>query len=146
MQKRRERGQRGRRRERGAKGGGKGRRELRGDDFEGLAVDATEGDGDATELHHQLAVAMDANDKALMTGKGSCEQTQFHAIIGKLLEGITKERNLIGVGRHQIHERLHLRLRNGGRTIGSTVFNQIDHREIIHEEPFKFSSFALKKD
>ena len=119
---------------------------LRGDDFEGLVMDATEGDGDATELHHQLAVAMDADDIALMTGKGTCEQTQFHAILCELLKRIAQERDLIGVGRHQIHERLHLRLRNGGRTIGGTVFNQIDHREIIHEEPFEISSFALKED
>ena len=109
-------------------------------------MDATEGDGDATELHHQLTVTMDADDITLMTRERTCEQTQFHAIIGKLLEGITKERNLIGVGRHQIHERLHLRLRNGGRTIGSTIIDQIYILEILIQEKLKFSSLALKED
>ena len=109
-------------------------------------MDATEGDGDATELHHQLTVTMDADDITLMTRERTCEQTQFHAIIGKLLKRIAEEGNLIGVGLHQFHERLHLSMGNGGRTIGSTIFNQIDHREIIHEEPFEISGFALKKD
>ena len=119
---------------------------LRGDDFEGLAMDATEGDGDATELHHQLTVTMDADDITLMTRERTCEQTQFHAILCELLKRIAQERNLIGVGRHQIHERLHLRLRNGGRTIGSTVIDQIYILEILIQEKLKFSSLALKED
>ena len=56
--------------------------------LEVLLVDATEGDGVATEVEDELAVAVDADDVALVAGEDASEDAELDMVAGELLEGV----------------------------------------------------------
>ena len=54
-----------------------------------FVVDVAEGDGIATDLDDELAVAVNADDVALETFEDTGEDTEFDAVFGEFQEGVT---------------------------------------------------------
>ena len=52
-------------------------------------MDVAEGDGIATDLDDELAVAVNADDVALETFEDAGEDTEFVAVLGEFQEGVT---------------------------------------------------------
>ena len=85
-------------------------------------MDATEGDGVATEVEDELAVAVDADDVALVAGEDAGEDAELDMVAGKLLEGVAEEGDALWVVAQHRHERLHHRIRDRCGGIARTVF------------------------
>jgi|GEM_PF-6684050 len=102
--------------------------------LEVLLVHTTKGDGIAAEVKDELTVAVDADDVALVAGEGAGEDAEEDMVLGKLHEGVAQEGDLVGMARHDVHERAHHLIRDGGRTSEAAVVDQMIVGKIVGEE------------
>lgn len=104
---------------------------------------ATDGDGVAGEVHDELAIALDADDVAFLTGKGACEDAQTDVTLDKLDEGITHEGDAIWSGLENGHEGLHHAIGDGGGTMGGAVIAKVVLWKILTQKGAKLARGAL---
>lgn len=107
---------------------------------------SADGDGVASKVHDELAVALDADDVAFLTGKGTGEDAETNVALDKLDEGITHEGDALGVGLQHSHEGLHHAIGDGGGTMGGAVVAKIVLWEILTKEGTELARGALQKD
>ena len=55
-------------------------------------------------------------------------------VLGKLHEGVAQEGDLVGMARHDVHERAHHLIGDGGRTSEAAVVDQMIVGKIVGEE------------
>ena len=113
--------------------------------FEVLLVDATEGDGVATEVEDELAVAVDADDVALVAGEDASEDAELDMVAGELLEGVAEEGDALRVVAQHRHEGLHHRIRYRCGGIARTVFYKMVLGIIETEESLEVTGGALQE-
>ena len=106
---------------------------------------STYGHGIATEVEDKLAVAVDADNVALISFEWSCEHAQLDMVFGKLLEGIAQECDILWMCFHHIHEWLHDGVAYGGRTACAAVVDKMILREICLEKRLDVSHRTLQK-
>lgn len=113
--------------------------------LEVLFMHSTYGHGIATEVEDKLAVAVDADNVALISFEWSCEHAQLDMIFGKLLEGIAQKCDILWMCFHHIHEWLHDGVAYGGRTACAAVVDKMILREICLEKRLDVSHRTLQK-
>lgn len=107
---------------------------------------SADGDGVASEVHDELAVALDADDVAFLTGKGTGEDAEADVALDKLDEGITHEGDALGVGLQHGHEGLHHTVGDGGGAMGGAVVTKIVLGEVLTKEGAELARGALQED
>lgn len=95
---------------------------------------ATDGDGVASEVHDELAVALDADDVAFLTCKGTGEDAQTYVSLDKLDEGITHEGDAIWSGLENGHEGAHHAIGDGGWAMGAAIIAEIVLGKILTQK------------
>lgn len=93
--------------------------------LEGLAMDSRDGNAHATDIHDKATVAVDADNIALKTGKGTGNETQFDVATGIILERMKQETNALWRCLHHTHERAHDAIRDDGRKMGAAIIHEI---------------------
>ena len=106
---------------------------------------ATDGDGVAGEVHDELTVALDADDVAFLTCKGTGEDAQTYVTLDKLDEGITHEGDALGMGLKHGHEGLHHTVGDGRWAMGAAVIAEIVLWKILTQKGAKLTRGALQK-
>ncbi len=114
--------------------------------FEVFVVDASEGYGDAAEVEDELAVAVDADDVALVASEGAGEDAELHVVLGELVEGVAEEGDLLGMGLHDAHEGLHDGVGDGGGTIVAGVEDEMVVGPVERQEVADALDGALQED
>lgn len=102
--------------------------------------------GTPAEIEDELAVAVDADDIALVAGEGTGEHTQKDMVAGETLEGVAQEGEVVGMGTHHVHEGLHDAIGYGGWTAGATIIDKMIQGEIFFEKGLQVLDCALQKD
>lgn len=114
--------------------------------LEVFVVDTADGDGYSAEVEDQLAVAVYADDVALVATEGACEDAELHVFLGELVEGFSKEGDLIGMGLHDTHEGLHDSVGDGGGQVVAGVFDEIVAGQVERQEVADALDGALQED
>lgn len=114
--------------------------------LEYLVVNVADGHGVAAEIHHEVAVAENADYVAFLACHNACQDAEFDVVFGELDEGVAEERDAVGLRRHQLHEGLHHSVGDdGGKASGAVVYEIIVWK-ILYEKGFQLFRGALKKD
>lgn len=108
-------------------------------------MDATEGDGVATEVEDELAVAVDADDVTLVAGEDAGEDAELDMVAGKLFKGVAEESDALRVVAQHRHEGLHHRIRDRCGGIARTVFYKMVLGIIETEEGLEVPGGALQE-
>lgn len=106
---------------------------------------ATDGDGVAGKVHDELAVALDADDVAFLTCKGTGEDAQTDVTLDKLDEGITHEGDAIWSRLENGHEGAHHAIGDGCGAMGGAVVTKIVLWKILTQKGAKLARGALQK-
>ena len=93
-------------------------------------MDAADGDGYSAEVEDELAVAVYADDVALVAAKGAGEDVEEDVVAGELLEGVAEEGDLFGMCLHHVHEGLHDGVADGCGAPQAAVVDQMVLREV----------------
>ena len=102
--------------------------------------------GTPSEVEHELAVAVDADDIALVAGEGAGEYAQKGVVAGETLEGVAQEGEVVGVGAHHVHEGLHEAVGYGGRTARTAIVDEMVLGKMFFQEVLQVPDCALQKD
>ena len=86
-------------------------------------MDAAVSYGVATEVHDELAVAVDADYIAFLTFEGAGEDTEFDMVLGEFEERVAEEGDAFGLGVHQAHKGLHDAVGDGRGETGGAITN-----------------------
>ena len=113
--------------------------------FEIFLVDTADGNGYSSKVEDQLAVTVYADDVALTSLEEACEDTQPYMVLGKSLKRFTQKGNLLGMGAHHLHERLHDAVRDAGRRMLAPIVDQMILRKIVAKELYEVTNCTLKE-
>ena len=102
--------------------------------FEIFLVDTTDGNGYSSEVEDQLAVTVYTDDVAFTSLEETCEDTQPYMVLGKTLKRFTQKGDLLGMGAHYLHERLHDAVGDAGWRMLAPIIDQMILRKIVAKE------------
>lgn len=113
--------------------------------LETLSVDIGDGHSHAADIHHQPAVAGNADDIALKAGIVARDDAQQGAVLGVIDKRTEEEAQPVGLGLRDAHEGLHLVAGDGGHAAGAAVLAQLVHGQMLVEIGLKLTGMPLKK-
>lgn len=116
------------------------------DFLEPLDMHAGDSDAHAAHVHHETAVASDADDVAFDPGQGAGDDTEQAAVFGVIVKGSEQEADAVGVGAGHAHEGSHLTVGNLSHTACATVLAQAMMGEFFVEVMLDFGRMSLQKD
>lgn len=99
-----------------------------------LAVYPFDCDGEAAEVEDEVAVAVDADDIALVAAEGTGEDAETDMVAGETVEGVAEEGNALGMRLCHTHEGLHDGVLDGGGTAATAVKDEVVLWEILAEK------------
>ena len=102
--------------------------------FEIFLVDTADGNGYSSKVEDQLAVTVYADDVALTSLEEAREDTQPYMVLGKTLKRFTQKGDLLGMGAHHLHERLHDAVGDAGWRMLAPIVDQMILRKIVAKE------------
>ncbi len=114
--------------------------------FEGFAVDAADGDGDATEGGDEAAVAGDADTVALEACEGSRDDAHKLMSLGIVLQFVLHETYAGGGYLRSLHEGLHDTVRNLRHLVSGAVAGKTDAWVTFAEEGLHSLRLALHEE
>lgn len=91
-------------------------------------------DGEAAEVEDEVAVAVDADDVALVAAEGTREDAEADVVAGETLKGVAKEGDALGMRLRHTHEGLHDGILDGGGTATTAVEDEVVLGEILAEK------------
>lgn len=110
-----------------------------------LGVDIGDGHSHAADIHHQSAVAGNADDIAFKAGIVAGDDAQQGAVLGVIDERTEEEAQSVGFGLRDSHEGLHLVTGDGSHEAGAAVLAQLVHGQMLVEIGLKLTGMPLKK-
>lgn len=111
-----------------------------------LGVDIGDGHSHAADIHHQSAVAGNADDIALKAGIVARNDAQQGAVLGVIDERTEEEAQSVGLGLRDTHERLHLVAGDGGNTASAAVLAQLVHGQMLVEIGLELTGRTLEEN
>lgn len=115
------------------------------DFLKALGVDIGYGHSHATDIHHQSAVAGNADDIAFKAGIVARDDAQQGAVLGVIDERTEEEAQPVGLGLRDAHEGLHLVTGDGSHAAGAAVLAQLVHGQMFVEISLELTGMSLKK-
>lgn len=103
-------------------------------------------DGEAAEVEDEVAVAVDADDIALVAAEGTGEDAETDMVAGETVEGVAEEGNALGMRLRHTHEGLHDGILDGGRTAATAVEDKMVLGKILAEKGLEVTDRALQED
>ena len=101
------------------------------DFLKALGVDIGDGHSHATDIHHQSAVAGNADDIAFKAGIVARDDAQQGAVLGVIDKRTEEEAQPVGLGLRDTHEGLHLVTGDGSHAAGAAVLAQLVHGQML---------------
>ncbi len=112
----------------------------------GIAVDAGDGDGDATEGGDETAVSGDAHDVALEAREGTRDDTHQVVALGIVVQGMVQETDAGGLYLRGTHKGLHDIVGDYGCLPRAAVTTEVGVHGAFAEEGLHGLRFALHEE
>lgn len=116
------------------------------DFLKALGVDIGDGHSHATDIHHQSAVAGNADDIALKAGIVARNDAQQGAVLGVIDKRTEEEAQSVGLGLRDAHEGLHLVTGNGSHAASAAVLAQLVHGQMLVEIGLELTGRTLEEN
>ena len=111
-----------------------------------LGVDIGDGHSHAADIHHQSAVAGNADDIALKAGIVARDNAQQGAVLGVIDERTEEKSQPVGLGLRDAHEGLHLVAGDGCHAAGAAVLAQLVHGQMLVEIGLELTGRTLEEN
>lgn len=111
-----------------------------------LGVDIGNGHSHAADIHHQPAVAGNADDIALKAGIVARDDAQQGAVLGVIGKRTEEETQSVGLGLRDAHERLHLVAGDGSHAAGAAVLAQLVQGQTLVEIGLELAGRTLEEN
>ena len=103
-------------------------------------------DGEAAEVEDEVAVAVDANNVALVATEGTREDAEADVVTGETLKGVAEDGDAFGVRLRHTHEGLHDGVLDGGRTAATAVEDEMVLGKILAEKGLEVTDRTLQEN
>lgn len=113
--------------------------------LETLGMDIGDGHSHSADIHHQSAVAGNADDIALKTGILARDDAQQGAVLSVIDKRTEEEAQSVGLGLRDSHEGLHLVTGDGSHAASAAVLAQLVQGQMFIEIGLKLTGMPLKK-
>lgn len=114
--------------------------------LETLSVDIGDGHSHAADIHHQSAVAGNADDIALKAGIVARNDAQQGTVLGVIDKRTEEEAQPVGLGLRDAHERLHLVTGDGSHAAGAAVLAQLVQGQMLVEIGLELTGRTLEEN
>lgn len=114
--------------------------------LETFGVDIGDGYSHAADIHHQSAVAGNADDIAFKAGIVARDDAQQGAILGVIDERTEEEAQPVGLGLRDAHEGLHLVAGDGSHAAGAAVLAQLVQGQMLVEIGLELTGRTLEEN
>lgn len=111
-----------------------------------LGVDIGDGHSHAADIHHQPAVAGNADDIAFKAGIVARDNAQQGAVLGVIDKRTEEKAQPVGLGFRDAHERLHLVARNGSYAASAAVLAQLVQGQMLVEIGLELTGRTLEEN
>ena len=116
------------------------------DFLKALGMDIGDGHSHAADIHHQSAVAGNADDIAFKAGIVARDDAQQGAVLGVIDERTEEEAQSVGLGLRDAHEGLHLVTGDGSHAAGAAVLAQLVHGQMLVEIGLELTGRTLEEN
>lgn len=111
-----------------------------------LGVDIGDGHSHAADIHHQSAVAGNADDIAFKAGIVARNDAQQGAVLGVIDKRTEEEAQSVGLGLRNTHEGLHLVTGDGSHAAGAAVLAQLVQGQMLVEIGLELAGRTLEEN